>query len=115
MKIGDIVVVKTGLVPEEQYGKDIFVEEMIPYCGQQAKIVDKSDYGWFLDIDEDCYTFTDEMLDLVDKSVPDIIITVRGGLVQCIHSTVPNLIVHVNDHDNDENIIEVGCNYEEVW
>lgn len=48
-------------------------------------------------------------------TAPDIIVVVSGGLVTDVYSTIPNLVVHINDHDNDENIIDIGCNYEAVW
>jgi hypothetical protein len=45
------------------------------------------------------------------EKIPDVIIVVRGGVVVGVYSTIEGLVVHVNDHDNDEDIIDIGCNY----
>ena len=67
MKIGDIVFIKMGLAPDETYGKEVFIEEMRPYLGKQAKIVARQDTGWLLNVDDKEWTWSDEMLCLLKK------------------------------------------------
>jgi len=70
MKIGDVVFVKMGLVPEETYGTEIFVEEMRHNCGKQSKIVGNSGTGWLIEIDDE-FTYSDEMLCLMESAPED--------------------------------------------
>ena len=71
MKIGDTVIIKMGLVPDEVYGKEVFIEEMRPYVGKQATIVLRQDTGWALTIDDKEWTWSDEMLCLLEESQED--------------------------------------------
>lgn len=75
MKIGDIVFIKMGLVPDEIYGKEVFVEEMCPYLGKQATIVSRQDTGWALNVDDKEWTWSDEMLCLLEESQEDRSVT----------------------------------------
>lgn len=65
MNIFDKVVIKTGLIPEERYGRDIFVDTMEEYCGKTATIIGQTEHGWELDVDDKFWTWTDEMLELI--------------------------------------------------
>lgn len=75
MKIGDTVMIKMGLVPDEIYGKEVFIEEMRPYVGKQATIASRQDTGWLLTVDDKEWTWSDEMLCLIEESQEDRSVT----------------------------------------
>lgn len=66
--VGDIVKIREDLIAEEQYGADVFTEEMKKYKGQYAQIIDIKDKDtYYLDIDKDDHWYwTDEMLEPFD-------------------------------------------------
>lgn len=59
--------------------------------------------------------FVDYCAGAPENPQPDVIVVVRGGLVVGVYSTIEGLVVHVNDHDNDEDIVDIGCNYTAVY
>ena len=79
-KIGDKVKVKENLVVDKEYGDNAFIEEMEKdkfitikkYCGNQYKV------------EENEFTYTDEMLDGLATDYPEIYITTDGKTTTAI-------------------------------
>jgi len=69
MKVGDKVRVKSDLKIDTEYGDADFIEEMAVFLGKEAKILEELyEDNYDLDIDKEHeFTFTTEMLDLVES------------------------------------------------
>lgn len=60
-KVGDRVEIWDGLVVGKRYGDNVFVEEMLPWCGQVATI-SRCDEFYRFKGDGDGWDWTDEMI-----------------------------------------------------
>jgi len=71
MKIGDKVIIKSDLKSGEDYNNVDFVEEMVKYLGKEAIIVEivYSDWQYGLDIDDNLFSWSNEMLELIETKV----------------------------------------------
>jgi len=68
MKIGDKVIIKSDLKSGEDYNNVDFVEEMVKYLGKEATIIEivYTDWQYGLDIDNNHFSWTSEMLELIE-------------------------------------------------
>ena len=86
-KVGDRVRVKKGLVCFREYGNNVFVPAMQPFCGKVVTIT-RCDYSGYRVKELNYYRFTDEMIDCLvasrrekacrDYSAHKIVITTDG-------------------------------------
>ena len=64
-KVGDKVKVKEDLEMDEQYGEEYTTPEMVALGGEEGVIMHKGRVGYNLDIDDEEWVWTDEMLEPV--------------------------------------------------
>lgn len=65
--IGSKVKIRNNLIPENNYGGTVFMEEMIPYLGMSATITGYSHEedcatAYLLDVDDSFWSWNEEML-----------------------------------------------------
>lgn len=67
IKIGDRVKTKIGLKPKKLYGGIEFIFDMLQYTGQYGTIVEITKKGYYIDVDEQSYRWSKDMLEFPDK------------------------------------------------
>ena len=101
-KDGDKVRVKNNLIPEKKYGKQIFVSDMAKHRGNIATVkVNEFNY-YYLDIDDEYWNWTDEML---EPYVEPFSITITSDGVKTVKAT------YINGEEIKESIAK--CNLDE--
>ena len=101
-KDGDKVRVKNDLIPEKKYGKQIFVSDMAKHRGNIATVkVNEFNY-YYLDIDDEYWNWTDEML---EPYVEPFSITITSDGVKTVKAT------YINGEEIKESIAK--CNLDE--
>jgi len=67
-KVGDTVKIRGYLVVNKAYGADTFVKGMKKYLGKETTVVDVDNYihSYGLNIDNEEWSWTDEMLESND-------------------------------------------------
>ena len=101
-KDGDKVRVKNDLIPEKKYGKQIFVSDMAKHRGNIAT-VKVNEYNYYnLDIDDEYWNWTDEML---EPYVEPFSITITSDGVKTVKAT------YINGEEIKESIAK--CNLDE--
>lgn len=68
-KVGDVIKIRTDLVEDGEYKMkdseyaDVVAEDMLEYCGQESEITAVDEFGYHLAIDEESWSWTDEMFE----------------------------------------------------
>ena len=83
-KVGDKVKVRGKLVPETNFGGVYFGINMSEYKGKEAIVKKVGNIAYHLDIDEEAYWWTDEMLEPVEEMSAEEAIRLQGKI--CVNS-----------------------------
>ena len=70
-KVGDKVRIREDLIVYKEYGKNVYTHEMEEYKGKTAYITDTCCESYELDVDNGAWSWTDEMLESINKNVSD--------------------------------------------
>lgn len=93
-KVGDKVKIKKDLDIDKMYGGWDCSEDMIQYGGKIATIVKCYDDSYHINVDDECYDWTDGMLEdakEVDDNEPVRTVDVGFHLDYCGHKIIENV------------------------
>lgn len=81
-KVGDKVKVREKLVPETNFGGVYFGINMREYKGKEAIVKKVGNIAYHLDIDEEAYWWTDEMLEPVVEMSAEELVKIIGNICE---------------------------------
>jgi len=112
MKIGDKVRIKSDLKVGNDYDDAEFTEEMVKYLGKSATIIEViyDDWQYGLDIDNNFFAFTNDMLDLVVSKDKPLKVKYKNWKGEVgIRTIIPLKVLygHTDFHKTDQWLMEV--------
>ena len=93
-KVGDKVRVRKELIPETNFGGVYFGINMREYEGKEAIVKKVGNIAYHLDIDEEAYWWTDEMLEPVEEMSAEEAIRTLGEVCKdsdCLHCPIKEI------------------------